>query len=117
MARDDDTRVIGYFAYTPPMHVVCDGDACVIAGSEAGMRRYIEAIVSGPLKGTRIKKTRLGEILNGLELGGAYAFDEESYNRFHPLAKKAGLPMMPQDFSGPSPTGIHFVRIQLMGIA
>ena len=23
MTRDDDTRVIGYFAYTPPMHAVC----------------------------------------------------------------------------------------------
>ncbi len=76
------------------------------------MRRYVEAIVSGPLKG----KTRFGEILKGLELGAAYAFDEEAYNRFHPLAKKAGLPMTPQDFSGPSPTGMHFVRIQLAGI-
>ncbi len=116
MARDDDTRVIGYFAYTPPMYAVCDGDACIIAGSEAGMKRYIEAMVSGSLKGTRIKKTRFGEILNGLELGAAYAFDEDAYNRFHPLAKKAGLPMTPQDFSGPSPTGMHFVRIQLADV-
>ncbi len=90
MARDDDTRVIGYFAYTPPMHVICDGDACVIAGSEAGMKRYAEAMVSGLLKGTRIKKTRFGEILKGLELGAAYAFDEEAYNRFHPLCQKGG---------------------------
>ncbi len=71
MARDDDTRVIGYFAYTPPMHAICDGDACVIAGSETGMKRYAEAIVSGSLKGTRIKKTRFGEILKGLGLGAA----------------------------------------------
>jgi hypothetical protein len=117
MARDDDTRVIGYFGYTPPMHAVCDGDACVIAGSEARMKRYVEAIVSGSFKETRIKKTRFGEILKGLKLGGAYAFDEEAYNRFHPLAKKAGLPITPQDFSGPTPTGMHFVRIQLGGIA
>jgi hypothetical protein len=116
MARDDDTRVIGYFGYTPPMHAVCDGDACVIAGSEARMKRYVEAIVSGSFKETRIKKTRFGEILKGLKLGGAYAFDEEAYNRFHPLAKKAGLPITPQDFSSPSPTGMHFVRIQLGGI-
>ncbi len=116
MARDDDTRVIGFFAYTPPMHAICDGDACVIAGSEAGMKRYVESMVSGPLKGTRIKKTRFGEILKGLELGAAYAFDEEAYNRFYPLAKKAGLPMTPQDFSGQSPTGMHFVRIQLAGV-
>jgi hypothetical protein len=54
--------------------------------------------------------------LKGLDLGAAYAFDEEAHDRFHPLAKKAGLPMTPQDFSGPSSTGMHFVRIQLAGV-
>ncbi len=88
MARDDDTRVIGYFAYTPPMHAICDGDACVIAGSEAGMNRYVEAMVSGSLKGTRIKKTRFGEILKGLELGAAYAFDEEDVQSVPPTCQK-----------------------------
>ncbi len=41
MARDDDTRVIGYFAYTPPMHAICDGDACVIAGSFFNLTQVI----------------------------------------------------------------------------
>ena len=36
-----------YFAYTPPMHVICDGNACVIGGAEAGMKRYAESMVSG----------------------------------------------------------------------
>ncbi len=116
MDQDHNTRVIGYFAYTPPMHVICDEDACVIAGSEVGMKRYVEALASDSLKGRRIQKTRFGEILKGLGLGAAYAFDEEAYNRFHPLAKNAGLSMTPQDFSGPSPTGMHFVRIQLAHI-
>jgi hypothetical protein len=116
MARDDDTRVIGYFAYTPPILAICDGDACVIAGSEVAMKRYVEAMAPDSLKETRIKKTRFGEIWYGLEQGAAYAFDEEAYNRFYPLANKAGLPITPQDFSGPSPTGMHFVRIQHVGI-
>ncbi len=116
MARDDDTRVVGYFAYTPPMNAVCDGDACVIAGSESAMKEYLESMKSGSLERSRIKKTRFGEILKGLQLGAAYAFDEESYNRFYPLAKKAGVPISPQDFSGPSPTGMHFVRVQVVGV-
>ena len=37
-------------------------------------------------------------------------------NRFYPLAKKAGVPISPQDFSGPSPTGMHFVRVQVVGV-
>ena len=80
------------------------------------MKRYVEAMVSGSIKGTRIKKTQFGEILKGLELGAAYIFDEGAYNRFHPLAKMAGPPMTPQDVSRPSPTGLHFVWIQLAGV-
>ena len=116
MALNDHTRVIGYFAYASPTHVVCDGDACIVAGSEARMKRYLEAAESSSQSDTRIKKTRLGEILNGLELGGAYAFDEEAFNRFQPLAEKAGLARAPQDFSGPTPTGRHFVRIQIIDV-
>jgi hypothetical protein len=36
------------------------------------MKRYAEAMVSGSLERTRIKKTRFGEILKGLELGAAW---------------------------------------------
>ena len=39
MTRDAYTRVVGYFAFTSPIDIVCDGDACVVAHSEAAMRR------------------------------------------------------------------------------
>lgn len=110
MSSDDDTRVIGYFAFIPPLDVICDGDACVIAGSEDALRRYIGA-QRGSYTLARIRKTRFGEILEGMRRGGAYAFDEESYDRFHPLAAKAGLRLEPQDFSAQGPTGIHLVRV------
>jgi len=38
-----------------------------------------------------IKKTRFGEIINGLRQGGAYAFDQEAYGRFLPLAQLNGM--------------------------
>jgi len=113
MARDDDTRVIGYFAYIPPMNAVCDGDACVVAGSEASLKRYIRSMKAEAPGSETIRKTRFGEIMRGLQLGEAYAFDEEAYNRFYPLASKAGLGLGAEDFSQPSPTGMHFVRVQL----
>jgi hypothetical protein len=80
------------------------------------MKEYLESTSSASPERTRIKKTRFGEILKGLELGAAYAFDEESYIRFHPHAKKAGVPISPQDFSGPSLTGMHFVRVQVVDV-
>ncbi len=80
------------------------------------MKGYLETTTAGSRERTRIKKTRFGEILNGLELGAAYAFDKESYSRFQPLAKKAGVPVSPQDFSGTSPTGMHFVRVQVVDV-
>ncbi|MFN0314991.1 MAG: hypothetical protein ACKVQA_08140 [Burkholderiales bacterium] len=111
MIAADDAKVIGYFAYTSPSEVACDGDACVIAGSEAGMKAYLVALGSGQPTRHTIRKTRFGEIMRGMRLGAAYAFDEAAYNRFYPLAKREGLSLGPEDFS-PTATGRHFVRLQ-----
>lgn len=113
MAREDSTRVMGYFAFTPPVNAVCDADACVIAGSEEVMKKYLTTLGSCSEGETTIRKTRFGDILSGMLAGGAYAFDEESYNRFYPLAAKAGLSVGPEDFSDPGPSGIHLVRVSL----
>ena len=80
-----DSKVMGYFAYRSQTEVICDGDACVISGSEQDLVNYIKFISPKFLKKTTIKKTRFGEIIKGIKLGAAYAFDEQSYNRFYPL--------------------------------
>jgi len=109
-----DHRVIGFFAYFGKGEVICDGDACIIAGSEAKMRDYISRM---NLKGSpAIKKTRFGEIKKGLRLGAAYCFDEEAYSRFYPPAEKAGIKAGPQDFPGETPTGLHSVRVGRMRV-
>ena len=106
----DDTKVIGYFAFNPPVDVLCDGDACVVAGSEDQMKGYIE---SKGKSGTplRIKKTRYGEIARGLSAGAAYAFDEESYNRFYPIANRNGYSLSEESFPVVE-SGFHFVVIR-----
>ncbi len=92
-----DGKVIGYFAYASPQAVVCSGKACVIAGSEASLRRYISERGAGGKR--TVRKTRFGEIMRGLRLGAAYAFDEESYGRFLPLGREAGLQLADGDFN------------------
>jgi hypothetical protein len=105
----DDAKVMGYFAIHLPQDVLCDGDACIIAGSESAMNRYIEA-ASVPNAVFQVKKTRFGDVLKGLLRGGAYSFDEESYGRFLPLANKNGLNLKEEDFP-PTETGRHFVVV------
>ena len=112
MAAADDAKVIGYFAYASPSEVVCDGDACIVAGSDAGLKAYVSELGLGSAINHTLKKTRFGEIMRGIRLGAAYAFDETAYNRFYPLAKRQGLDLGPEDFP-PTATGRHFVRVQL----
>lgn len=112
MAAADDAKVIGYFAYVSPSEVVCDGEACIIAGSDVDLRTYISELGPGEGINHTLKKTRFGEIMRGMRLGAAYAFDETAYNRFYPLAKREGFDLGPEDFS-PTATGRHFVRVQL----
>ena len=103
--------VIGWFAIAG-LTALCDGDACVIAGSQAAMRKIVARRTTRDALSMTIKKTRFGEIMTGLRLGAAYCFDEEVYNRFFPLAQLEGLKLGPQDFSDPGPHGLHFFRVQ-----
>jgi hypothetical protein len=115
-------KVVGYFSHSSRGDVFCDGDACIIAGTESLMYSYIQAMMISDDKvkkeKTIIKKTRFGEILMGLAQGGAYAFDKDTYVRFFSFAKKYKLDNFPEPedfFSQQSPTGLHFIRIQLSG--
>jgi hypothetical protein len=92
-----DSKVIGYFAYSSPQAVVCTGKACVISGSEEAMRAYLSEQAMS--KRHTIRKTRFGEIMQGLSLGAAYAFDQQSYGRFLPLGRAAGLTLADADFN------------------
>ena len=112
MSQDIDSKVIGHFAFSSPMGVICDGDACVISGSIEAMHNYIESTLTDSSKGVMIKKTRFSEIIQGMEKGAAYAFDEQSYNRFYPLANKTGFNLKKEDFTIQTETRFHFVVIR-----
>jgi len=111
-----DSKVIGYFSYSSPTEIVCTGNACVIAGSNKSMRSYLDEIDPTGQKERTIKKTRFGEILRGLKLGAAYAFDEESYGRFYPLARQEGLPVEEADFEKLRPEKLRFFTVQLKSL-
>jgi len=112
MNLDIDSKVIGYFAFSSPTQVICDGDACVISGSEQDMRNYINSISPKSSRKTTIRKTRFGEIIKGMKMGAPYAFDEQSYNRFYPLANRIDFHLKEEDFSDKTETGYHFVVIR-----
>ena len=114
MPAADDAKVIGYFAYASQTEVVCDGDACVVAGSDAALRTYISELGAVDGISHTVKKTRFGEIMRGMNLGAAYAFDEVAYSRFYPLAQREGYDFGPEDFSATGlGKGVHLVRVQL----
>lgn len=106
------SKVVGYFSYSSNNNVFCDGDACVIAGSEKAMEAYLQ---EAPSDGSRdiIKKTRFGEIIEGLRKGGAYAFDKETYTRFVQCATCNGMDCSSwEDGLTDSPSSAQFMRIQ-----
>lgn len=82
----DLKKTIGYFAIHPPYDILCDGEACIVAGNQSKLNKYIKSLSSGTEFQKR--KTNLSEILDGMSRGGAYAFDEVSYKVFYPLANK-----------------------------
>ena len=116
MCSNYDNKVIGSFAYASRTEVFCTGDAgdaCVIFGSQQVAEDYLKELDPDGWKKNTIKKTRFGEILNGLQLGAAYAFDEESYARFYPLARKEGLAVDKGNFKKQKSEGFPFFTVQI----
>ncbi len=109
-----ETKVVGFFAYRTPIEIVCDEDACLIAGSEAAMRKYLSIAYSENTDRFTIKKTRFGEVVSGMYLGGSYAFDAESYGRFYALASAEGLPVSAVEPIGGSAGEIRFLTVSVV---
>lgn len=109
---DRDATIIGYFGASKRGDVVCDGPACIIADSYKTMKEYLAKSKAKPPGKVKIIKTRFGEILSGMRMGGAYAFDEESYGRFLPLAREAGMGLEDLDFTPDKPGDIKFVTVE-----
>ena len=106
-----DSKVIGYFAIQPPANCFCDGDALIVTGSHATMKRmHAIAGVSQP-SSYKIMKARFGEVLAGMKRGGSYAFDAESYKKFALLTKERGIPCCDYDFTPSKPEEIKLVTI------
>ena len=104
-----DTKVIGFIAITSRTNVICtDVDACVVAGSEMAIKDHIAEIDINNKYQVTIKKARFGEIVQGMQLGGKYAFDKESYSRFYPLGKETGMLLENPDFDNEKFKGKFF---------
>ena len=109
-----DTKVIGYFAYISAMEVICtDVDACVIAGSKQAMKDHLTREHPQTAAMITIRKTRFGEILQGLSAGAAYGFDRKSYSRFYPLAKEIGIDVSRGNFDAAEARGDLFFTVRL----
>jgi hypothetical protein len=111
------TRIlIGYIAALQ-LNVLCDGDACIVIGSKFKFRSHLASNDQTRDKDYVLKKGWFDDILTGIQFGAAYAFDEEAYRLFLPLAQRAGLNLKREDFSAAPPTDlpqppIHLVRVQ-----
>ena len=111
----DDEKIVGFFGFLSPAKVVCDGDACIIAGSETSFRKYLK--IANPPSASKviIRKTRFGEVIRGLSLGAPYSFDEDAYSVFYPLARKAGLDIPMANFKTEPGDDIEFMTIRTRG--
>lgn len=111
-----DTKVLGFVALKPGTpNVVCDGDSCIVAGSEKRMNEYIKAFSNNPDTKYQTSKARYGHVLKVIKLGGAYSFDEESYSRFCPLAREDGMELVaftPKNDKRADGPSISLMRVQ-----
>ena len=115
MMRETGREVVGYFAIRKgTKSILCDGDACVIAGSQKALNSYILNLAGDNSSQYSVKKTRYREIFQGMRMGGVYTFDKRAYNKFLPLAKADG--MNPAEFEMEDDPKPHEHAVRLMRV-
>jgi hypothetical protein len=77
------------------------------------MKRMLAIGGDSPVCSYTIMKARFREVISGLERGGSYAFDAESYKKFAILAKDRGIPCRDFDFTPSTLEEIKLVTISL----
>ena len=108
--------LIGYIA-AQQLNVLCDGDACIVIGSKFKFRSHLANNPKTHNKDYLLKKAWFDDILTGIQYGAPYAFDEEAFRLFYPLAQRAGLNLPPPDFNVTPPpdlpqAALHLLRVQ-----
>ncbi|WP_045858683.1 hypothetical protein [Teredinibacter purpureus] len=98
---------VGYVAIYSSQQMYCEHGACIVAGTQSFMNKYLKAS-SSESKEYQKRKTLFHQIVDGMEMGGAYAFDLESYKIFNSLAKKVGLNLIQED-KPPAISGQSFI--------
>ena len=104
--------MLGYFAHAGPEEVFRFDDACLIAGSRERLRACLATHPRLRTASLALAKIRFADVHTGLESGAAYAFDEEAFERFAPLARDAGIEVA-ETFPDHEPGTISFVKVVL----
>jgi len=99
ISSENQRCVIGFFA-SDAAHLLLDQDACIVTATLAPLEKLLREqthldSLGQPLD-MRIRKIRFGAIMQGLDGGGAYAFDQDAYAVFYPLANQYGYALEAQ---------------------
>lgn len=110
--EDRDSRVLGFFAYASADEVFRFEDACVVTGSRERLRACLATHPKLRHASLALAKIRFGEVHAGLDAGAAYAFDEEAFERFAPLARDADIEVA-ETFPAADSSSFSFVKVVL----
>lgn len=103
-------QTIGYIAVHPADGALCDGTACVVAGGQSDLHRYVQAQADFPAS-PRIEKVFFDQIVLGLAQGGEYVLDRRAYRRFYPLAQAMGGDLPVTLLQSPSDNRQDFILV------
>ncbi len=111
-SSERDSRVVGFFAHDGPDEVFRFEEACVVAGSRERLRTCLAIHPKLRNASLTLAKIRFADVHAGLDTGAAYAFDDEAFERFAPLARDAGIDVA-EAFPDHDGEAFSFVKVKL----
>ena len=104
--------MLGFIAHAGPDEVFRFEEACVVAGSPDRLRACLSIHPKLRDASLTLAKIRFADVHAGLDAGAAYAFDEEAFGRFAPLARDAGIDVA-ETFPDREVEAFNFVKVRL----
>ena len=106
------SRVLGFFAYAGPGEVFRFEEACVVTGTRERLQACLAINPRLRKASLTLSKIRFADVYVGLAAGSSYAFDDEAFGRFAPLARDTGIDVA-ETLPDREPDRFSFVKVAL----
>ncbi|MFT5085375.1 MAG: hypothetical protein ACI9Y1_003434 [Lentisphaeria bacterium] len=106
-----EDKTVGYVAVHPSMTMYCEDESCIVVSTQSALNKLLKSAFDD-VSVFEKRKAKFHEVIEGMEMGGAYAFDKQSCKIFKHIAKTQNVTLV-ENIKSSSNEGREFAHISI----